>query len=117
MKDFFTDFRAASQGVLNKVGKEAALKYVGKNSKNMHFEFPDRFIAIDFLKKYLQKEILLSAILSNTFFYKTFKNYALSQQLSKLCHKLVKMTHRRFDRFRRAHIDAGQLKHINRIFA
>jgi len=43
---FFTDFRVASQDILEQVGQEAALKDVGKDAKSMFFEYWDRFIGV-----------------------------------------------------------------------
>jgi hypothetical protein len=37
LKDFFTDFNATSQDILEKVGQEVALKDVEKDSKSMFF--------------------------------------------------------------------------------
>jgi hypothetical protein len=42
LKDFFTDFNAASQDIVEKLGQEAALKDVEKDSKGMFFQFRDR---------------------------------------------------------------------------
>jgi hypothetical protein len=43
LKDFFTDFNAGSQDIVEQLGQEAALKGVEKDSKSMFFQFWDRF--------------------------------------------------------------------------
>jgi hypothetical protein len=60
LKDFFTDFNAASQSILT-VDQEAALEDVEKGSKSMFFQFQDRFRLLDLFNGSGHKAVFASA--------------------------------------------------------